>query len=130
MKFIFAQENPLQELGQIGGKDGVGPWGNLGFFNDIGPAAQAFAKIISNTIGVMTLIAGIWFIFQFVTAALGWISAGGDPKKIEEASGKIRNAVIGLVVVVVAYALMSLLGKILGFEFLKPATLIERLGPK
>ncbi len=116
-------------LGRIGEGEGFGPWGNLDL-SSIGPAAQAFAKIISNIIGILTLIAGIWFIFQFITGAFSIMSASGDPKKMGEASAKIRSAVIGLVVVVVAYALMSLLGKILGFDFLRPVTLIERLGPK
>jgi len=117
-------------LGRIGEGEGFGPWANLGLFENVGPAAQAFAKIISNIIGIMTLIAGIWFIFQFIIGAFSIMSASGDPKKMGEASAKIRTAVIGLVVIVVAYALMSLLGKILGFDFLRPAALIEKLGPK
>jgi len=118
-----------QELGQIGGTDGFGPWGNIGFFNDIGKAAGAFAKIISNVIGIMTIVAGIWFIFQFTIGAISWMTAGGDPKKVEEATTKFRNSIIGLVVVVLAYALISLISKILGFDILNIIGLIENLSP-
>ncbi|PIU02083.1 hypothetical protein COT66_02080 [Candidatus Shapirobacteria bacterium CG09_land_8_20_14_0_10_49_15] len=115
-------------LGQLGGDDGFGPWGNLDLSSIAAPAA-AFAKIISNLIGIMTIIAGIWFLIQFILAAVSIIGASGDPKKMESATGKIRTAIIGLVVTVAAYALISLLGGILGFEFLNIASLIEKLSP-
>ncbi len=118
-------------LGQIGGEpgQGFGPWGNLGS-QGIGEAAGALTNIISQIIGVMTIIAGIWFIFQFIISAYGYMTAGGDQQKMSTATKKITSALIGLIVVVTAYAIMSLLGKLLGFEFLNLTSLIENLGPK
>lgn len=116
------------DLGPIGGKDGFGPWGEAGQFK-IMVASLAFAKIISNIIGVLTIVAGLWFIFQLISSAIGIMSASGDPKKLETSSASIKNAIIGLVVVVAAYALMSLLGKLLGFEFLNIVDSIKKLGP-
>ena len=114
----------------LGNIVGPGPWGNMALQgNEVTPAASAFVSIISNIIGIMTIIAGIWFIFQFIIGGYGYMTAGGDPKKMSDAAKKITSAFIGLLVVVAAYAIMSLLGKLLGFEFLKPITIIERLRP-
>jgi len=121
-----AQPTPL---GQIGGEEGFGPWGNLGS-QEIKDAAGALTNVISRIIGVMTIIAGIWFIFQFIIGAYGYITAGGEQQKVTNATKKITNALIGLVVVVAAYAIMSLLGKVLGFEFLNLASSIEKLKPQ
>lgn len=116
-------------LGEIGGKDGFGPWGELGSKTDINSSAGIFANVISRIIGVMTIIAGIWFLFQFLIGGLSFMTAGGDQQKISNATKKITSAFIGLVIVVVAYAVMSLLGEILGFKFLEIVPLIEKLKP-
>lgn len=117
-----------EELGRIGGPEGFGPWGNLNL-NTVADSAEAFATIISNAIGIMTIIAGIWFLFQFIIAAISIIGASGDPQKLEAATNKIKSALTGLVITVAAYALISLLGKVLGFDFLNIASLIGKLKP-
>lgn len=123
---IFAKEI---DLGPIGGPTGFGPWGHLGTEQKISVAAGAFANIISRIIGVLTIVAGIWFVFQFIIGAYGFLTAGGDSKKMGEAASKITSAIIGLIVVVAAYALISLLGALLGFEILQPQKLIPLLKP-
>lgn len=116
-------------LGQIGGEEGFGPWGNLGKYTDISQAAGVFTSIISRIIGVMTIVAGIWFIFQFIIGAYGYMTAAGDQQKIANATKKITTALIGLVIIVAAYAIISLLGVLLGFEILHPEKLIPLIGP-
>jgi hypothetical protein len=116
------------DLGQIGGENGFGPWGNLGS-QGLNEGAAAFTRIISNAIGVMTIIAGVWFIFQFISGAYGYMSASGNPEKMTQATGKITSALIGLVVVVAAYALISLIGSLLGYDVLNPQKIFEKLGP-
>lgn len=114
-------------LGTIGEGKGFGPWS--GIFETIEDAAGMFNKIISNIIGVMTIGAGIWFIFQFIIGAYSWMAAGSDQQAIQNAQQKITNAVMGLVVVVAAYAIISLLGAILGFRLLHPEELLEFVRP-
>ncbi|MBU3957282.1 pilin [Patescibacteria group bacterium] len=124
-KQLLAQIN----LGQLGGEDGFGPWGWLGGAEDIGTAAGIFTQIISNIIGIMTVVAGIWFFFMLIIGAYGYLTAGGDSKKIEEATKKITGALTGLIVIVLAYALVSLIGSLLGIDILNPQDVIELLGP-
>ena len=126
---IFLAQTP-HPLGPIGGEEGFGPWGGLGTGAKISVAAGIFTNIISRVIGVMTIVAGLWFIFSFIIGAYGFLTAGGDSKKMGEAASKITSAIIGLIVVVAAYALISLIGGLLGFEdILQPQKLIPLLKP-
>ncbi len=71
---LLAKREPL---GNIGGDIGTG----LGPFSDmysllgggVGPASGALARIISTIIGVITIVAGLWFIINFMIAAAGMI---------------------------------------------------------
>ena len=117
-----------KDLGKIGGDEGFGPWGNLSL-TDVSSAANAFAQIISNVIGILTIVGGIWFIFVFVTGAFQYLTAGGEPEAIKKASQRITTGIIGLVIIVTSYALISLLGNLLGFDILQPQELIKKLGP-
>lgn len=120
------------ELGPIGGpkEEGWGPWGNIAELGrDVTAAAKAFTTIISNIIGVMTIVAGIWFMFQFIIGGFNWLTAGGNREAISAAQSRLTNAFIGLIVVVGAYALIYLIGELLGFRILQPQDLIKLVGP-
>jgi len=85
-------------------------------------------KVISTIIGVMTAVAALWFIFQFITAGYQWISSGGDKNNLEEARNKITNSLIGLILVVGAWIIMGVVGRILGLDILNPGKLLQTLG--
>ncbi len=125
---VFAAELPLGPIG--GGKEeGFGPFGYLWAFSDVGEAARQFTSILSKIIGVMTVIAGIWFFFILMIGAFGYLSAGGDSEKIKSATQRIGNGLTGLVVIVLAYAFISLIGRLLGIDILNPQDVIDLLGP-
>lgn len=86
-----------------------------------------FNRIIGVFLGFMTIIAGIWFMFQIITAGYGWLSAGGDKNKTEEAWHKITNSTIGLVIVVSAWILVGLIGSIVGLDILNPGKMFNEL---
>jgi len=79
-----------------------------------------FETVLSGIIGVLTLVAGIWFIFLFLTGSLEWLSSGGDKNRLASAQAKLTHGVIGLAIVVAAIFIISLIGTLLGVEFLKP----------
>lgn len=118
------------DLGTIGGNQGFGPWGNIAAAGSgVAEAARIFTFTLSRLIGILTVIAGIWFIFNFIAGALSFLSAGGSEEGIKKATAKITQSLIGLVVVVAAYAIISLLGALLGFEILNPQDIINKLSP-
>ncbi len=123
----FAQTN----IGQIGDtKGGLGPWGNIGLLSTtIASVATEFTKTISRVISIMTIVAGLYFMFNIFTAAYGFFHAGGSDEKVKQCTDSILHSVVGLIVVIAAYALVSLLGALLGLEILKPGEAIKILGP-
>lgn len=123
---IFAAELPL---GPIGKGEGFGPFGYLWAYSDVGEAAKQFTSILSKIIGLMTVIAGIWFFFILMIGAFGYLSAGGDSEKIKSATQRIGNGLTGLIVIVLAYAFISLIGSLLGIDILNPQDVINLLGP-
>jgi hypothetical protein len=93
-------------------------------------AAQNLEKLISNGVGGLTMLAGLFFIFYFVMGGLNWVTAGGEQGKITKARDQMIQAVIGLVVIVMAYGLIGIVGKFVGLNILTPAdTFINQLNP-
>ena len=111
IKILLAQR--IEELGTIGGGEGLGPW------NNPENPGIILSDIISMAIGAMTLGAGVWFLFQAIMAGYNFLNAGGDKERLVNAGRKLTNAIIGLAVVVAAYGLIALLGKLLGVNFLE-----------
>lgn len=66
-------------------------------------------NIIKLVQGVIRFILVVAFILAFLFLIIGgvrWITAGGDEKAVAGARGMITGALIGLVIVLVAYALI------------------------
>ena len=99
---------------QIAPPDGFKGLGEGPLSNPEGTGVGTFSKFLSSIIGLMTIIAVIWFIFSFLIGALGIITAGGDKAALESARKKIVNAIIGLVVTIAAVFIVSLIGTLLG----------------
>lgn len=85
-------------------------------------------KVISVIIGVMTAVAAIWFIFQFIIAGYQWIQSGGDKNNLTQARDKITNSFIGLVIVVSAWIVIGVIGGVLGLSILNPGEILLNLG--
>lgn len=117
-------------LGNIGG-EGLGPFGNIvneGLAPETGLIKTTAA--ISSVIGVMTVAAGIWFLFQFLIGGFFWMSSGGDKAKLHEARERITNAFIGLLIVVAGWSILALAGQFFGYDIVigDPKTIITNLG--
>lgn len=92
-----------------GGFKGIGPLGN-----PTGSGIETFTKFISSTIGLLTVIAIIWFIFTLITGAIAMMTAGSDKASLESARKKITTGLIGLVVTIAAIFLIDLIGYLIG----------------
>ena len=114
----------------LGNFEGLGPLGE-NFKNLIGTnialPLDLLNRVISIGIGLITLFAFLYFILQFFTAALKWITAGGDQKSVEAAGKQITNALIGLVIVVSATFIIELVGMVLGIELLNPFDFLKNI---
>ena len=111
------------------------PFGRIQIFKgySVDPEAGGYGNlpsqlelIVSNVIGFLTLIAGLAFLFYFLIGAFNWITASGDNQKSQLARRQIFNALIGLIVVVLAYPIISVLSQLLGIHILNPQEVIKQ----
>lgn len=118
--------NKLAEikLAPEGGFKGFGPLGLEG-----GESAPAvFTKFISSTIGLMTIIAIIWFVILMIMGAIGIISSGGDKASLESARKRITTGIVGFIMVVAAIFIVQLIGRIIGIpDLLDLPSLLEKI---
>lgn len=63
--------------------------------------------IVGNVINVLLGLLGVIFLILVLYAGYLWMTAGGDSKQIDSAKAMLRNAVIGLVVIMSAWAITS-----------------------
>ena len=103
----------------------------LGQLGDTTLLSSPFATlndILSIMVGIITLIAGIFFIFLIITGGLMYMSAGGDKGKVQEAQKKITSGLIGLVIVFAGVLIAGFISYVLGVNILNPGLLLFRLG--
>lgn len=87
-----------------------------------------FTEILSLIVGVITIIAGIWFIFLLLSGGIEWMSSGGDKGKLASARSKMFSGAIGLAIVVAALFIAEIFGSLIGLpNILNPINTIEGL---
>lgn len=91
-------------------------------------ALSTLETVISSLLGIVTVVGGILFLYSFIQGALGWVTAGGDSGKIQKARDQIIQGAIGLIVLVAAYAIVGLIGNIVGMRILNPADMLSQPG--
>lgn len=89
---------------------------------DIGSKVGAFpffqnnglGVFVTNLLGLLIGIAAVLLLVFLVWGGVEWILSGGEKAGVEAARNRITNALIGLVIVVAAWAIFSLLKTFLG----------------
>ncbi len=61
--------------------------------------------LIGNIIQVVLSVLGIVFLILIIFAGFKWLTAQGDPKKTQEATKMLTQAVIGIIIIIGAFAL-------------------------
>ncbi len=83
-------------------------------YNDAaGASGIGLILFISNMIKFGAVIAGIWVLFNFITAGYEYITSAGDTGAHKKVQEKLTTSVIGLVLIVTAYTIAGLLGLII-----------------
>ena len=73
-------------------------------------------SFIGWLIGLIFIITSIIFFFILIFGGVKWITSGGDEKKVAAARASITSALVGLAIVFASWAIMKLLGSLLGFD--------------
>lgn len=96
--------------------------------NNVGVVTNT-VTFVSNLLAFLTVLGGLFFIIWFVIAGLQIVTAGGDSAKAGKSIEQMRNAILGMVVVVASYAIIGLVSSIIGYDILDLQTQINRLIP-
>lgn len=122
MSKLLAQPTDLGDFSPIGrfGENAANSSPTAGPLQDL-------ESIVSTSIGVLTVVAGLFFIIYFFMAALKWLTAGGDSGKVSKARDEMVQGVMGLIVIVAAYGIIGIIGTILGLQLLQPAAQIQQI---
>jgi hypothetical protein len=68
---------------------------------------------ISSMLQLVTVIAGVWVLFQFFLAGFDYITANGNTAANTKVKDRLTFSIIGLVIIVGSYSIAALLGLIL-----------------
>src|SRR3989344_108765 len=68
---------------------------------------------ITAIVVFITVIAGLYAMWQFLTGGFGYITSGGDKAKIQQSTQQIMMAVVGLVIIGASFILGAIIGRLL-----------------
>lgn len=80
--------------------------------------ADFFAKFIPTLINILFVGGALIFFFMLLIGAIQWISSGGDKQAVQNARGRITSALVGIVILLSIFAIVSLLEKFFGITLL------------
>lgn len=95
--FVFAQEiEAVEKLKTVAGGGG---------FSDIGESETGIAGIVGTIITAFLSILGVIFLVLMLYGGYLWMMDRGNSEQVEKAKQVITAAIIGLIIVVAAYAI-------------------------
>ncbi len=76
------------------------------------PQDESFLQSrVGQIIGFVLSFVGVLFLILMIYAGLTWMTAGGNKEKVGKAKELMINAVLGLIIVMGAYALTAFIGQ-------------------
>jgi len=92
--------NSWTERAEDGGLSTIGAeaYGETGNPKDIRTIIATIIKVVLGFLGVI-------FVVLLIFAGIKYMTSGGDQEKVKDAVGQIKNAVIGLIIIVAAYSI-------------------------
>ncbi|MDP2684650.1 MAG: hypothetical protein Q8P20_06450 [bacterium] len=77
-----------------------------------------FSDLISRTVGLLFVVGSLAFFFMLLWGAVSWILSGGDKAGLENAKGRITNAIVGFVLLIGTFAIVKLIETFFGIDIL------------
>jgi hypothetical protein len=102
VNFCFAQGFGDELVGKMGDNE-VAFRDAAGFKDSAGQ--QSLTATVSVIIKAFLGLLGIIFIIMLLLAGFNWMTAGGEEEKVNKAKDTIKRAIIGLIIIVAAYAI-------------------------
>lgn len=103
-------------MAQGGAKNSIsilpgGQWHDLGNLSAAG--------VVSGLIRLALVVVALVFFAMLIWGGIRWMMSKGDKTEVENARNQISNALIGLAIVFVAWALIKLIQAVFGIDILE-----------
>lgn len=112
-KDVFGTISPPPAIKDLAGGDVTG--------------AAGISQFFTNLVGLFYTVAAIALIFMLLWGAFEWMTSGGDKEKLAGAQRRILNAIIGIVLFAITFAILNILSLFTGFEFYKGQSQVLQL---
>lgn len=77
---------------------------------------KGLEAVFSNVITIALAMGGVAVFVMFLIGGFKFLTSGGDPKAIEAAKGTLTHAIIGLVVLVLAFTILQFIKYFTGVD--------------
>lgn len=77
---------------------------------------KTLGNFVTNTLTFAFAIAVLVVLVMLIWGAFEWITSGGDKEAVGHARNRIINALIGLAVLAIAFALARVVGQFIGID--------------
>jgi len=82
----------------------MGETGRTGY-GGVTPTPASLAELVATIIKAFLGLLGIIFVVLIIYAGYGWMTAAGEEEKVNKAKDTLKQAVIGLIIIIAAYAI-------------------------
>ncbi|MBU3957439.1 pilin [Patescibacteria group bacterium] len=83
----------------------------------IGEGALGINQILSKIVELIYIAAGVVFVFMVIISAFQWIVSGGEKEAVGNARNRLTHAIVGIIILGLAFVILRVIGQIIGFEF-------------
>jgi len=84
-----------------------------------GDPANVFGRFVGSWWGLAYVIGALLFLIYLVWGGVEWIMGGSNEERVTNAKNKISNAMMGLALLAVSWALVQAIGFVFGLGFLE-----------
>lgn len=116
-----SKADPTRFLCQTGTSSAFGkiepPQAIKNFLGTDTTGASGISKFLSNLITLLYSIASVVVILMFAWGAFDWIISSGEKEKVAGAQKRIFNALVGIVLLAVSFAIIKIFSIFTGFSF-------------
>lgn len=82
-----------------------------------GFGSSGISAFLNMVIGLIFMAASIIFVFIIIWGAIELLLSGGNKEAVASARGRLTFAIIGIILMAVAFAVLKLIGTFTGFTF-------------
>ncbi len=73
-------------------------------------------RIVSRLVQFVFIFAGIGLLLMLIAGGFDFLTSGGDTKKLDQGKQRITNAIVGFLLIFVAFWLTQIIGRMFGLD--------------